>query len=162
MIRPATAADLETLLRLNNEAVPNVNGLTDEQMRWFLENVEFFRVAEHGGAVAGLLSALPAGSEYWSHYYRHICENFSEFLYIDRVFVDEKARGSRLGEKLYDALKTYAREAGYRRLFCEVNLEPPNPGSLRFHKRIGFEEAGTHSDPERTKIVQFLRHEISG
>ena len=32
MIRPATAADLETLLRLNNEAIPNVNELTDEQM----------------------------------------------------------------------------------------------------------------------------------
>ncbi len=28
------------------------------------------------------------------------------------------------------------------RLTCEVNLEPPNPASLEFHRRIGFSEVG--------------------
>jgi predicted GNAT superfamily acetyltransferase len=27
-------------------------------------------------------------------------------------------------------------------LTCEVNLNPPNHGSIRFHQRIGFSEVG--------------------
>ncbi|MHB1091087.1 MAG: hypothetical protein ACYC06_04325 [Ilumatobacteraceae bacterium] len=27
-------------------------------------------------------------------------------------------------------------------LTCEVNLQPPNPDSLRFHQRLGFGEVG--------------------
>ena len=30
----------------------------------------------------------------------------------------------------------------YDTIGCEVNRLPPNPGSLRFHKRLGFFEVG--------------------
>jgi uncharacterized protein len=36
-----------------------------------------------------------------------------------------------------------------------VNLEPPNPGSLRFHQSIGFVEVGRLGTAD-TKMVQLL------
>jgi hypothetical protein len=32
-------------------------------------------------------------------------------------------------------------------LTCEVNLRPPNEGSLRFHRRLGFREVGRQETP---------------
>jgi len=37
-------------------------------------------------------------------------------------------------------------------LFSGLNLEPPNPSSLRFHKRIGFKEIG--------RVTQQLNYSI--
>jgi predicted GNAT superfamily acetyltransferase len=46
-------------------------------------------------------------------------------------------------------------------LCCEVNLEPPNPGSLRFHHRIGFTEVGQHS-PQQDYLVSMLSKNLNG
>jgi predicted GNAT superfamily acetyltransferase len=40
-------------------------------------------------------------------------------------------------------------------LCCEVNVEPPNPGSLRFHQRIGFAEVDKIA-PKPGYIVSLL------
>ncbi len=37
---------------------------------------------------------------------------------------------------------TEARARDLERVTCEVNLVPPNPGSLAFHHRLGFERMG--------------------
>ena len=51
--------------------------------------------------------------------------------------------------------------ADYSMLCCEVNLEPPNPGSLRFHHRIGFTEVG-QSIPEYANYrVSYLSKSLS-
>jgi hypothetical protein len=47
-------------------------------------------------------------------------------------------------------------EAGYTRVCCEVNVEPPNPGSDAFHANLGFEEIGRAFVPEREKTVRYL------
>jgi predicted GNAT superfamily acetyltransferase len=46
-------------------------------------------------------------------------------------------------------------------LLCwEVNLEPPNPGSLRFHKRIGFIEVGQTIPEYANYRVSYLSKSI--
>ena len=56
---------------------------------------------------------------------------------------DERARALRgLATCLYRDLFEHAREAGHDRIVCEVNLDPPNPGSDVFHARMGFVEVG--------------------
>jgi predicted GNAT superfamily acetyltransferase len=46
--------------------------------------------------------------------------------------------------------------AGDRPLCCEVNLVPPNPGSLAFHERLGFAACGEADDPRNGKRVRYL------
>jgi predicted GNAT superfamily acetyltransferase len=52
------------------------------------------------------------------------------------------AHGRGLGRLLYDAVVDRARALGLGEVTCEVNLEPPNPGSLAFHRRLGFAQVG--------------------
>jgi hypothetical protein len=35
-----------------------------------------------------------------------------------------------------------ARAAGHERVVCEINFDPPNPGSDAFHAKLGFSEIG--------------------
>jgi predicted GNAT superfamily acetyltransferase len=74
-------------------------------------------------------------------------------VYVDRVVVDEAARRRGLAQALYADL---ARTAVERPLVCEVNLEPPNPGSLAFHERLGFHPCGEAVDPRNGKRVRYL------
>jgi predicted GNAT superfamily acetyltransferase len=70
-----------------------------------------------------------------------------------RVVVAPEARGRGLGRRLYEDL---AATAGARPLCCEVNLVPPNPGSLAFHERLGFAACGEGDDPRNGKRVRYL------
>jgi hypothetical protein len=78
------------------------------------------------------------------------------FAYIDRVVVDTAAQGHGIGRRLYADLASLARAAGLPVLACEVNLDPPNPGSLAFHERLGFTPAGEATDPRNAKRVRYL------
>ncbi|MBY0338341.1 MAG: GNAT family N-acetyltransferase [Acetobacteraceae bacterium] len=78
------------------------------------------------------------------------------FAYIDRVVVAPAAQGRGLGRALYAALEARARAVAIPVLCCEVNLDPPNPGSLAFHERLGFAPAGEATDPRNGKVVRYL------
>ena len=39
---------------------------------------------------------------------------------------------------------------------CEVNLRPPNPGSMAFHRAMGFDEVGTQNTEGGSKTVSLL------
>jgi predicted GNAT superfamily acetyltransferase len=44
---------------------------------------------------------------------------------------------------LYDDLFTLARGGDIDLVTCEIDADPPNPVSERFHARFGFREVGT-------------------
>jgi len=67
--------------------------------------------------------------------------------------IDEGARGLGLARKLYEELFDLVRSAGHVVIACEVNSQPPNPGSDAFHAAMGFVEAGTAS-PAPGKTVR--------
>jgi uncharacterized protein len=70
-------------------------------------------------------------------------DRFEDFIYVDRVVVDPAARGRGFALSLYQALFQRAGAAGYNRIVCEVNSDPPNPASDAFHTKLGFEEIGS-------------------
>ena len=60
--------------------------------------------------------------------------------YLEGIFVREEHRGTGLAGKLLAACESWARERGCREFASDCELG--NTGSLRFHLRMGFEEAG--------------------
>jgi predicted GNAT superfamily acetyltransferase len=58
---------------------------------------------------------------------------------------------------LYEHLFDFAKTQGRTAVTCEVNLEPPNPGSLRFHRRFGFEDVDTQATKGGNVVVQLLQ-----
>ncbi|MET1411907.1 GNAT family N-acetyltransferase [Roseibium sp. HPY-6] len=150
-IRPFQPGDLSTLLALNNSAVPAVNALTAEEMLDLVQSALVCLVAIVDGEPAGLLLCFADGADYESLNYRWLSERYANFAYTDRIVVDDRQRGRKIGDALYAALFSHPATSG-RCFLCEVNERPPNPGSLRFHSRLGFEEVGKANNGDKSVV----------
>jgi hypothetical protein len=122
----------------------------------------YHRVIGDGERVLGFLLAFAQGADYDSINYRWFASRFDDFLYIDRVVVSPESRGLGLGALLYQDVFTVAAEAGYSRIVCEFDVEPPNPVSAAFHRRFGFAEVGTQLVAGGTKTVSLQSTTLSG
>jgi uncharacterized protein len=140
LIRPLSSDDLPTVLRLNNAAIPAVSEADLAKLELLVAQSCLSLVAEHDGRVVGFCINFAPGADYASVNYLWFCERYTEFVYLDRIAVDETARNMGIGAALYTAVE--AAIVGTPQLFCEVNLRPRNDGSLRFHERLGFVEVG--------------------
>ena len=143
LIRPAIAADFPAILALNAALVHFLSPLDRARLRLLHEQAAYHRVVEIDGGVVAFLLAFREGAAYDSPNYLWFAQRYSEFLYIDRVVVDPAQQGRAFGARLYDDLFAYARIAGVATVTCEFDLDPPNPGSQKFHARFGFREVGT-------------------
>jgi predicted GNAT superfamily acetyltransferase len=162
-VRPLTEADVPRLLELNHAAVPAVNDIDAEEMGTLIGAAAVAAGVVRGGhpdagdqELVGFVLALAPGADYASENYRWFSERGDGFLYVDRIVVGEGHRGEGLGPLLYDAVFAEARARGAAEVDCEVNVEPPNPGSLAFHARLGFEEVGRQSTKGGSVVVALL------
>jgi predicted GNAT superfamily acetyltransferase len=159
-VRDAVTADRAAVLALNNGAAPNVNELSEREFSWITGHADYFRVAVDESGLAGFVIALRPGLEYWSLNYRWFAERGSDFLYLDRIVVADRARGTGVGRALYDDLDRFA-GGTWSRITLEVNLLPPNPGSLAFHERMGFRRVGVREEDGGTKAVALMERATS-
>ena len=158
-IRSLVPDDLPRLLALNNAAVPAVNKLDAPALAALAEHshLAVAVVADDAPDVAlGFAILFVAGADYESENYRWFSGRSTDFLYVDRIVVADGFRGQGLGQVLYDAIFGAARRELLAEVLCEVNLEPPNPGSLAFHDRLGFTEVGQLSTKGDTVVVSLL------
>jgi len=167
-IRSLVAADLPRLLALNNAAIPAVSELDAPALAALVEQCHLaVAVVDDDAAdaddadVLGFAILFVAGAEYASENYRWFSQRSTDFLYVDRIVVADGFRGQGLGQVLYDAIFGAARRDLLAEVLCEVNLEPPNPGSLAFHGRLGFTEVGQLSTKGDTVIVSLLAASVS-
>jgi len=157
-IRDVQDGDLAGVLQLNEAVVPAVNSIDIGQLRWFAAHAAYFRVAVRGPELGAFLIGLRPGTEYASPNYRWFCERYDDFGYIDRVAVAAKARRHGLATRLYrDFESSLPRSAG--RLTCEVNIEPPNESSMRFHEGYGFRRIGSQRVDNGHKRVAMMARE---
>lgn len=161
-IRDVRPGDLARVEILNESAIPHVNRIPHELFERFRKEAAYFRVAERDdvaerdGVLLGFLIALAPGTDYDSPNFLWFRERYESFLYIDRIVVDEAARGLGVGTLFYRDLERIGREREVPRLTCEVNLRPANDGSLRFHQRFGFEMVGRQETEGGAKEVALM------
>lgn len=154
-IRSLDPADLESALAINEAAVPAVNSLTGERMAWFFENAPWLRCAVRDDEVLAILFGFFHGSGYTSENYQWFTQRYSRFAYVDRVAVSDSARRLGIASMLYEDFIA-GMPADIPVLTCEVNTLPPNPGSLRYHERQGFEIVGHQKTEGGAKEVALL------
>ena len=159
LIRKVELSDLDNLLALNESEVPHVGSIDIERMHWFAKHADYFRVAQQDEQIAGFLIGFRPGSAYQSLNYRWFCERYDEFAYVDRIAVAEAARGLGIASSLYTDFAATLPES-YKAMTCEVNILPPNEGSMRFHARLGFREVGTLSSDAGDKKVALLLKDL--
>ena len=157
-----TEIDLAGLCRLNNEFAAETSQLTEAEMDR-LTGMAFYARGVVGGSAKGpdaMLIALDETASYDNPNFEFFRGRHDRFVYIDRLITASHAQRRGLGRRLYEDLFERARSAGQTIVGCEVNLDPPNPGSDAFHERLGFVEAG-RGRLKNGKVVRYLEFRLS-
>ncbi|MEL7129476.1 MAG: GNAT family N-acetyltransferase [Pseudomonadota bacterium] len=146
IIRAFKSVDLAALHAINIAGEPGVGSVTSDRLASLIAAGACRVATDTGDTPIGFLLTHPPGAAYDSQNYQWFDERYESFVYIDRIAIAPNRRGQSIGAALYADL--FERSAG-QALFagCEVNTAPPNPRSMHFHQRLGFETVGsqTHS-----------------
>ena len=160
-VRNIEIADLARVLEVNNANTPGVSELTMAELESDLNNsLHAFAIDNEHDEVCAFCITLAQDASDAGDNHRWFAERFESFVYLDRIAIDSNHQNRGLGALLYQSVEQHMlNSAEHSLLCCEVNLEPPNPGSIRFHKRIGFTEVGQHS-PQQGYVVSLLQKVI--
>jgi uncharacterized protein len=131
---------IDNILALSALHEIETSPLTRESLVTMLD--EAFHSAVVGDGRDGYLITFDQDAAYDSVNFTWFKDRYARFVYIDRVVVAAHARGQGLARQFYETLFDAARRAGHGMIACEINLEPPNPGSFSFHAALGFAEVG--------------------
>lgn len=160
-VRPLTSRDAEELALLNDAATPAVPLTPPDALTVLIELSQVALGLHRGGRLVGFVIAMAPATAYDSENYAFFEARNIDHLYVDRIVIAESERGRGLGAVLYDAVFAAARRDGRAEVTCEVNLDPPNPGSLTFHERLGFRSVGTQATKGGAVTVALLAAPVS-
>ena len=145
-IRPYIPSDLPALFAINQASTPGV-GHEDTAAglaRWIKLSTCLVATDASDGPLGFITLLEPHTDAYTSDNLRWLEawmeREATDMVYVDRIALAETARGQRLGQALYEAAFEAAR--GRQHITCEGNTDPDNPGSHRFHQRLGFSQVG--------------------
>ena len=162
IVRNIKSADLTRVLAINNANTPGVSELTLSELETDIKNCLHALAIdnEHGKVCAFCITFAPDAPDAGVNH-RWFAERYASFVYLDRIAIDPTYQNLGLGVLLYQSVEQQMIDSAQHSLLCcEVNLEPPNPGSLRFHHRIGFTEVGQHS-PQQNYLVSMLSKNLN-
>ena len=165
ILRPYRETDLHALVEVNDAASPAVPITAPQELAALIASSTVRLVVEADGSAAGFVLGMPPGLDYASENYRYFSARAAEldrrFVYVDRIVLAPALRSRGIGPRLYAAVFDEARRIGAAEVLCEVNIEPPNPGSLAFHARLGFVEVGRQQTHGGENTVALLAAPVS-
>jgi predicted GNAT superfamily acetyltransferase len=162
IVRNIEVTDVARVLEINNANTPGVSELTLSELETDIKNCLHALAIdnEHGEVCAFCITFAPDAPDAGVNH-QWFADRFESFVYLDRIAIDPTYQNLGLGVLLYQSVEQQMiASAQHSLLCCEVNLEPPNPGSLRFHHRIGFAEVGQHS-PQQDYVVSMLSKNLN-
>jgi len=135
--RAIEESDVAALRALNNKFATELSWQEPEQFDDLLSTAWYTRTI---GDCEALLVVFDNKAAYDNANFRWLKIRYNEFVYVDRIVSAVSGKGH--AGALYRDLFEHARKAGHKRVVCEINVDPPNPGSVAFHQKLGFREVG--------------------
>ncbi|QDS86159.1 Acetyltransferase (GNAT) family protein [Rosistilla ulvae] len=143
ILREMTSDDAAHVIALNEAVVAVTSPMDLQRFAELYELSSLHLVAEVNREVVGFVLAMTDACAYDNGNYQWFAQRLKNFLYVDRIVVAPACRGLGLGRLLYSHLDDQARQSGLVQVCAEMDLNPPNEGSLAFHKKSGFIRLGT-------------------
>jgi predicted GNAT superfamily acetyltransferase len=156
LIRDITEADFSAVLALNLESEHFLSPLSRARLEALHRQSGYQKVLAENGRVTAFILGFFADADYDSPNFLWFKERYPSFLYVDRLVVGREFQGKGFGKLLYQDLIRLCMERKLPRITCEVDILPPNPVSLRFHRTHGFREVGSHWPYDGKKKVLML------
>jgi predicted GNAT superfamily acetyltransferase len=160
-IRAAGAEDFRAIYGINSQSWPAVARLAPGDLDHVVTLATVAWVAVSDEAISGYLIGYAPHARYDGEEFAWFRSNGHGFLYVDQVAVALPHRRRGIGAALYEALETQAQHERLASLACEVNVLPPNPGSMAFHLRRGFAEINRLQTRD-ARSVALLRKQLPG
>nr|MSZ98036.1 GNAT family N-acetyltransferase [Actinomycetota bacterium] len=114
-------SDIDAALELNNLNAPAVGEIDRTQLEFLIEH-SLYSFAIGADMLHAFCITFAPGAPYTSVNYQWFSQNYSEFVYLDRIVVSEKMRNKLLGAKLYAAVEQrMIKDRCAPILTCEVN-----------------------------------------
>ena len=154
-IRALSHDDVPSIWAINEDGLPGTGQVTQNEILALLTLSEFSQGAFDNDELVGFVICLSPGTRYGSLNYAWFNQRFQAFIYVDRIAVHPQHRGQGIGSLLYERVIAHAADMQVP-VAAEVNLEPPNPGSMRFHHRFHFEEVGVLHHEEKS-VTMLMR-----
>lgn len=155
-LRAYQASDLSAVHEINVQGVPGIGAVSQLHLQDYIARGHCIIAANAAGRPIGFLLSFGPDIDYASKNYLWFTKRYRDFTYIDRIGVAADWRGHSIGQKLYHRL--FEQPGMETRLIgCEVNSNPPNPRSLKFHQRLGFKEIGQHTYSPDYSVIYLAR-----
>ena len=160
IIRPFKAGDFDAVYKINAASTPGVSEETPDDLKTIVGLGTCLIAEGDDGQVLGFLNLVPPGTKAYKSpnlrwFETWLEDNPVKLNYVDRIALAPEARGQGVGPQLYKA--AFEHSDGCDAMGCEVNTAPDNPGSHRFHQRLGFAEVGRQAfSPEKAVAYYVL------
>ena len=154
-IRGLSPDDIDAMWVINEEGLPGTGQVSPQDLAALLNLASLSLGAFDNQTLVGFVVCLPPQTTYASLNYAWFNQRYDAFLYVDRIAVAHEHRNQGVGSALYEQVVSAAQERAVP-VAAEVNLKPPNPGSVRFHHRFNFVEVGKLDHGEKA-VMMFLR-----
>ncbi len=148
-IRPLNCSESKAIWSINEEGLPGTGKVSEQEVNSLLDFSSYAIGAYVKDKLAGFVICLPPNTDYGSLNYAWFNQRYDDFLYVDRIAVSIEYQNQNIGSTLYEHVKKQAEELEIP-VTAEVNIHPPNPGSMRFHDRHGFEQVGVLDHDEKS------------
>ncbi len=155
-LRPLTPEDIPRMVDINEQGLPGTGKVTESEMADLLDLSELALGYDEHNVLNGFVLCLLPKTSYGSLNYAWFNQRYEEFLYVDRIAVAENVRSHGIGTHLYNKVIDHAEQLDVP-VTAEVSLLPPNPGSMRFHNRHGFEKVGVFEQAKKAVTMLIRR-----
>ena len=137
--------------QLNEKNIPNVGSTTLEELTNSIKNSDYNECIVIDDKVVGFVVCFQDNEQTKSYMnavkhknFKEISSKVNNFLYIDRIAIDDQYRNIKLGSNLYENILIFANHNSLQYLTAEINLLPSvNKASFKFHESFGFQEFET-------------------
>ena len=150
-----TESDVESIWLINEQGLPGTGKVTQQEISYLLELSTISLGVFSNDELLGFVICLSPGTDYGSLNYAWFNNKYDQFIYVDRIAVSTDYRNRGIGSLLYQEVVSYSNQHSIP-IVAEVNLNPPNPGSMRFHERFQFEKIGI-LEHENKSVTMLLR-----
>ena len=147
-------AQFDRVLSLNNEFAKETSFLEPQGLTNLLDRAYFAKTI---GELDAFVIAMSHNSPHDGINFSWFKQRYDSFAYVDRVITANHARGQGHAKSLYLDLIDQATKDGIAMVCCEINHEPPNPGSVGFHEKLGFEMVDTAPLSEEKTVGYWIR-----
>lgn len=136
----ANESDLEQILEIMNYEILNETSIYEDTPRTqeYIKEWYKIKVSDNSPVIVAKSNNTVLGFATYGKFrprtgYRYTIEH--------SVYVHKKTQAKGVGKLLMSELTTKARTSGYKNMIARIDAS--NKGSIKFHKKMGFSEAGT-------------------